>query len=84
MLECSSTPEYLYATLTALRDGRRASGFMQSAVSGLTGSNLQVLTQHYGSGAKIIVGRARAAHIHEWAPRPGAARRSDPFAILQC
>jgi cytochrome c553/cytochrome c5 len=48
------SPEYLYATLIAFRDGSRASGFMQSAVSGLSDNDLQLLAQHYGNSAKVV------------------------------
>jgi cytochrome c553 len=42
------TPRYLADALTAFRDGRRASGFMQSATAGLTDADIGRLARHYG------------------------------------
>jgi cytochrome c553 len=42
------SPEYLMAALQAFRDGRRSSGFMQSAVTGLKDEELAELARHYG------------------------------------
>jgi cytochrome c553 len=42
------TPEYLFAALAAFRNGSRSSGFMQSAVAGLSDEELKRLAEHYG------------------------------------
>lgn len=65
------TPDYLYETLLAFRDGRRASGFMQSAVSGLRDEELRDLAIHFGKGA--------AAPATATSALPSAASRNDPL-----
>lgn len=42
------TPEYLFNTLRAFRDGKRQSGFMQSVVNGLRDDELRTLAEHFG------------------------------------
>ncbi len=41
-------PDYLRDALTAFRDRRRASGFMQAATTGLTDANITALAAHFG------------------------------------
>lgn len=45
-------PEYLYDALRAFRDGRRSSGFMQSAVAGFKDEELSELANHFAGGQK--------------------------------
>jgi cytochrome c553 len=42
------TPDYLYQALLAFEEGRRPSGFMQSAIAGLTRAELRDLARHFG------------------------------------
>ena len=42
------SPTYISDSLRAYRDRARASGFMQSAASGLSGSDIEGLARHFG------------------------------------
>jgi cytochrome c553 len=47
------SPQYLYEALLAFQQRRRHSGFMESAVAGLSESELQELARHFGRGTRV-------------------------------
>jgi cytochrome c553 len=62
------TPEYLYQALVAFEERRRPSGFMRSAIAGLSRAELWDLARYFGRGAGLASSE----------PRPVAAGGTAP------
>ena len=53
--------EYLYDTLQAFSDGHRSSGFMASALDGLTDDELRIAAQYFGRSTPVPIEAPRPA-----------------------